>query len=88
MAYTIQQVKTNLKRRYKTDHRIMKQIEGTPYKIAIPYSVSEPHGYSQKEFCIGSVRFLLDRGFLKALDPVPASWFVDLSLDVVQEVTA
>lgn len=83
---TISQEMTNLKRRYKTDHRIMKQIEGTPYKIAIPYSVPEPHGYSQKEFCIGSVRFLLDRGFLKALDPVPSSWFVDLSLDVEEYV--
>lgn len=84
---TINQEMANLKRRYKTDHRIMKQIVGTPYKIAIPYSVSEPTGYSKKEFNIGAIRFYLDRGYLHALDEIPKSWFIDLSGDCA-EVTA
>jgi hypothetical protein len=39
-----------------------------------------PHNFS-----IGQVRFEIMAKGVKALDPIPASWFVDLSADIEQE---
>jgi hypothetical protein len=62
----------------KVDPRDKTRILGTEFYLSIPRTV--PH-----EFSIGQVRFeILDKG-VKALDPIPASWFVDLSADIEQE---
>ena len=59
-------------------------IEGTPYKIAIPETVPTLVGAS---FSIGKVSFEFKyKNFrpisVYALQPVPESWFVDLSGNV------
>lgn len=48
------------------------------YKLAIPYS-------NTGIVTVGNVRFaVMQLNRVRALDPIPASWFVDLSLDVIE----
>lgn len=55
----------------------------TGKELATPTSVS-----SGEVFNIGAVRFRRQRDCVQALDPIPASWFVDLSEDVTVEHVA
>lgn len=84
MSKTIAGLKASIKRQWSVDARRILSIQGTPYKLAVPYSTSE--------FQIGNVRFVVmsnrSKTFVNALDPIPASWFVDLSVDVEQEEPA
>jgi hypothetical protein len=58
------------------DARKIVTLRGTKFKIAIPADWSSV----QTVFTIGNVRFNLYRqGFVEAIDPIPASWFVDIS---------
>jgi hypothetical protein len=52
----------------------LKQIGGTSYELFISSSM----GYGE-EFTIGNVRFRNEHSRITALDPIPESWFVDLS---------
>jgi hypothetical protein len=84
MSTTIAGLKASLKRQWTVDARRILTLLGTPYKLAVPYSTSE--------FQIGKVRFVVmydrNKTFVKALDPIPTSWFVDLSMDIEQEEPA
>lgn len=61
-------------------------INGAPtqFRIAVPYSIQT---YGGGEFKIGNVRFKANhlKRQATALDPIPDSWLVDLSADVVDE---
>lgn len=66
----------------QADPRWDAPIAGTSLKLKMPYSISSHVG---TEFSIGHVRFqVLKHNFVQALDPIPDSWFVDLSKDVVE----
>lgn len=52
----------------------------TGKELALPASIA--HG---EEFKLGAVRFRRTHDYVQARDPIPASWFVDLSEDVSVE---
>lgn len=76
----------------RSDPRRRMRIVGYPRKIrlAVPFSLLKPNS----TFSIGSVRFaflpdsapfIIGNTLLRALDPIPASWFVDLQKDTADE---
>lgn len=63
----------------KVDRRLLYRIDGTPFKIAVPYSV-------QHRFEFGGLEFKLVQsprgnrpGILKTETKLPDSWLVDLA---------
>jgi hypothetical protein len=66
----------------QADPRWEARIEHTSARLKMPYSMPSSKGAL---FSIGPIRFeLLKDRVAKPLDPIPASWFVDLSLDVIE----
>lgn len=53
----------------------------TGYKLALPFSFAPG-----EEFKIGAVRFVKRQDHVRALDPIPASWFADLS-EGIQDIS-
>ena len=56
-------------------------ILGTKHALFLPYSMLSPRDPQQPVLTLGPVRFAFCnmRRALKALDPIPASWFEDIS---------
>lgn len=59
------------------------KVAGTDFKIVVPFSAKAYGGMC--EFSLGSVTFHVN-GYGKnrvahPMSPIPASWFIDLSLD-------
>lgn len=68
----------------KADPRNAVSIDGTAFKLSVPFTISQR---KDDVFKIGNVRFQFtnSRGnAVRALDPIPASWLVDLSADAVE----
>jgi hypothetical protein len=66
-----------------SDIRVKARIIDTPYYLSLPYTIGT---FAGELFNIGHVRFKrTSNNTVKALDPIPASWFVDLSIDVVED---
>jgi hypothetical protein len=93
---TIASIKAATKARAKYDGRSRVSIEGTPFKLAIPGSINLGK-YGPQSFEFGGITFSLKfKGQSYAAPsvvpskPLPASWLVDLSVDVeeLEEVLA
>ena len=65
--------------------RLLYKIEGTDFKIAVPYSINTGAYYKSKFELFGITMTLVSPhmgnrpGVLRASVPLPASWLVDLS---------
>jgi hypothetical protein len=73
-----------MKRKYLTPRKAIGElvkIEGTPYKVVVPFSSSSYGGSG--EFSLGSIKFQV-RGYGKgktarAMSPLPESWLVNIN---------
>ena len=68
-----------------TDRRLLYQIEGTDFKIAVPYSISTNDYYKSNFELFGITMTVVSPhkgnrpGVLRSSVPLPPSWLVDLS---------
>ncbi len=54
------------------------QLEGTPYKIAVPHHIRF-NQYGKGHFHIGDIRFVVSgNNKVKAEGDIPASWLIEL----------
>lgn len=68
----------------QADPRWSAPIQHTTFGLKMPYSISSVKG---THFSIGLIRFeVLNDRFVRPIDPIPASWFVDLSLNVIESI--
>ena len=72
----------------KVDLRRKLPIENTRFALAVPHSLLRGYPDGKTEvFRIGNVRFGVVGRYsaerLRPLDPIPESWFIDLSQDVL-----
>jgi len=70
------------------------RVDGTGYKLAVPYSI-ECNRYSKAPVCLLGHPFKLVEmprgshpGLLQPLEPLPASWLVDLSCEAPESEVA
>jgi hypothetical protein len=63
----------------KTDYRLLYKIEGTPFKIAVPYSVQRRFELGGLEFEVVEAPRANRAGVLRTKTKLPDSWLVDLA---------